>query len=338
MSESTDKRLLDGAMVDEQQLEEYLKGDSSVSRQYRRLEDAEVPAELDRLVLRQAAQAVKSRSTGRPAWLRWTAPLAIAASAVLALSIVIQTGLRDDTVTAVTAPQFSEPLRQALRDDSPEMERDLAQSKQSQERSADEVMPMAAAREPDLPTVAAAVPAPPPPQIDVPVREVPPVVAATSARPPRPTPTMTSPTIQSHRAAPAAAVPPGAQRRRASERSVEQSMEIAARELQAMASEVEAARRAEQQNAAIADDVARARMEEAAAAAAKAYSRDVPAAAPAAPRSYSDPEAWLKDIRELRKANKQEEADREWMRFREAFPDHEVAQTDLARPPGKQER
>ncbi len=57
MTESTDKPLPD----DEQQLDEYLKGDSSVSRQYRQLHSAEVPAELDRLVLRQAEDAVKDR-------------------------------------------------------------------------------------------------------------------------------------------------------------------------------------------------------------------------------------------------------------------------------------
>jgi hypothetical protein len=49
------------------------------------------------------------------------------------------------------------------------------------------------------------------------------------------------------------------------------------------------------------------------------------------PRNYSDPEQWLRDIRELRKANKHEEADREWRRFRYVFPNYEVADSDLAR-------
>jgi hypothetical protein len=49
------------------------------------------------------------------------------------------------------------------------------------------------------------------------------------------------------------------------------------------------------------------------------------------PRNYSDPEQWLRDIRELRKADKQDEADREWRRFRHAFPDYEVAANDSAR-------
>jgi hypothetical protein len=49
------------------------------------------------------------------------------------------------------------------------------------------------------------------------------------------------------------------------------------------------------------------------------------------PRNYSDPEQWLRDIRQLRKENKHEEADREWLRFRYVFPNYEVANTDPAR-------
>jgi hypothetical protein len=49
------------------------------------------------------------------------------------------------------------------------------------------------------------------------------------------------------------------------------------------------------------------------------------------PRQYSDPELWLSDIRILRLQDKQEEADREWRRFQEAFPDHPVAEFDVAR-------
>ncbi|MDR2216382.1 MAG: hypothetical protein LBE59_11165, partial [Nevskiaceae bacterium] len=86
----------------EQQLDEYLKGDSQVSRRYRELGDVEVPASLDRLVLNQAAEAVKrpARSVrpARPAWMRWTAPLAAAASLVLVVSVVFQTGAWRDVL------------------------------------------------------------------------------------------------------------------------------------------------------------------------------------------------------------------------------------------------
>jgi hypothetical protein len=49
------------------------------------------------------------------------------------------------------------------------------------------------------------------------------------------------------------------------------------------------------------------------------------------PRNYSDPEQWLRDIRQLRKEDKHEEADREWRRFRQMFPNYVVADTDPAR-------
>jgi hypothetical protein len=60
------------------------------------------------------------------------------------------------------------------------------------------------------------------------------------------------------------------------------------------------------------------------------YSRPISANAMATLQRM-DPEAWLKDIRQLRKDNKQELADREWQRFRAAFPDYKVAETDPAR-------
>src|SRR5690606_31048023 len=113
MTESTDKQLLDQAAADEQQLDEYLKGDSSVSRQYRELPGAEVPAELDRIVLRQAADAVQTLSTGRPAWMRWKAPLAVAASAVLVLSIVIETGPKDETAQVMSDLSVAVSARKA---------------------------------------------------------------------------------------------------------------------------------------------------------------------------------------------------------------------------------
>jgi hypothetical protein len=48
-------------------------------------------------------------------------------------------------------------------------------------------------------------------------------------------------------------------------------------------------------------------------------------------RQYSDPELWLRDIRQLRKENKQADADREWRRFREKFPEYVVLESDTAR-------
>jgi hypothetical protein len=44
-----------------------------------------------------------------------------------------------------------------------------------------------------------------------------------------------------------------------------------------------------------------------------------------------EPEQWLEDIRDLRRQGKTADADREWQRFTEAYPDFEVADDDIAR-------
>lgn len=300
MTESTDKQLLDEATADEQQLDEYLKGDSSVSRQYRQLPGAEVPAELDRLVLRQAADAVNTRSTPRPAWMRWTAPLAVAASAVLVLSIVIETGLRDETARVVSEVHVPVPTQKA--EHLPENER----AEKAEETFASEQ--------------AAPAPAPAPPPVEVQSdRQL-------SRALPRAEPKVEQPrpTIRSRAAAPPAPAPAAAPRITAAE-SVSRSADIATETLRAAAAE----QAAQQQSAHIADEI---RVEQRhPAPAVRAHSRSISAEISTAPQPYSDPEAWLEDIRQLRKDNKQAEADREWRRFRVAFPDYQVAETDLAR-------
>jgi hypothetical protein len=62
-----------------------------------------------------------------------------------------------------------------------------------------------------------------------------------------------------------------------------------------------------------------------------ASSRQLNAPFPTPPQTYTNAEAWLKDIRELRKENKQEQADKEWRRFRAAYPTYDVAESDTAR-------
>lgn len=316
MTEPTDKQLLDEVSADEQQLDEYLKGDSSVSRQYRQLHGADVPTQLDRLVLREAEDAVKRRPLqGRPTWMRWTAPLAVAASAVLVLSIVIETGVRDETVSEVSReisrPGAAQPTMQAK-------QRERSESKAEEAIVSEVVVPLVPVQELVSPTYAPAVPPPPPVQVERPAPEsrmnfqspAEPPRAAMRARPSAPPPV----------AAPAPDVS-------ASPQSVTAAAEMAARELRSGAAD-DATKKSS------ADDVAKDRgvapeREEESAAGVAAFSRRINAerSAPA----YSDPEAWLQDIRALRKENKQEEADREWQRFRDAFPNYEVAETDLAR-------
>lgn len=89
MTESRDDKVLD----------EYLGRDSPVSRAYRDMEPADVsetdiPATLDAAVIAEARAAVaQQRSKQRPVWTRWTAPLAIAASAVLGIAVLLEVGV-----------------------------------------------------------------------------------------------------------------------------------------------------------------------------------------------------------------------------------------------------
>lgn len=302
MTEATDK-------IDEQQLDEYLKGDSSVSRQYRQLSSEDVPPSLDRLVLRQAEDAVKRPS--RPAWMRWTAPLAVAASAVLVVSIVVETGMRDETI--VSAPTMQ--AKRAMDAQAPVETRMIEESA-------------------DVP--------PPPPKLEVPPPEVSLADVQADAAPafaPEPSVPDAAPVPPPERKAlarqPVASEAAGAllpeQIAKAERQKSELEETARARELSAS----QGATRGEQNDLAGPRDT----VETTAPTAVLSYSRPISANAVGATvdsmatlqKTYTDPEAWLKDIRQLRKDNKPEEADREWRRFSEAFPNYEVTETDAAR-------
>ncbi|HEY8538121.1 MAG TPA: hypothetical protein VIL28_04590 [Steroidobacteraceae bacterium] len=78
--------------------EEYLKGESAVSARYRELPEDEVPPELDAAVMAKARAAIAqspprtSRRVGPSSWVRWSAPFAVAASAVVVVAIVLNAG------------------------------------------------------------------------------------------------------------------------------------------------------------------------------------------------------------------------------------------------------
>jgi hypothetical protein len=61
----------------------------------------------------------------------------------------------------------------------------------------------------------------------------------------------------------------------------------------------------------------------------QSFRADRPASDDQADRS--DPNAWLEEIRQLRRDGKSADADREWLRFHEAFPNFPVAADDIAR-------
>lgn len=323
MTESTDKQLLDQAAADEQQLDEYLKGDSSVSRQYRELPGAEVPAELDRIVLRQAADAVQTRSTGRPAWMRWTAPLAVAASAVLVLSIVIETGPKDETAQVMSDLSVAVSARKAEQ----ALESDRIGGA-TEETAGGEAIVSGQAAPVQAPAMApaprleaqASVPAQAPPLVVQAERQARAVASRAEPKVERPQAMQSAPTARPASAPPAASSPITAGE------SVARSADVAAAVLKAAAAE-QAAR---QSSAKVANDGDL--EEEYATAVVSGFSpHNVTSTMPATAPPYSDPEQWLEDIRQLRKDDKQQEADREWRRFRAAFPDYAVAPDDPAR-------
>ena len=99
-------------MSGDQEFEDFLKRRRPLFR--RDVDDGlEPPAELDRIVLRQARDAIEGerpmRLFGMP---RWAAPVAIAATLVLGLSVVLKTGMEpSDRVPEVRVENIAPDVR-----------------------------------------------------------------------------------------------------------------------------------------------------------------------------------------------------------------------------------
>ena len=81
----------------EDPLEDHQRGDSDVSQRYRELPSDEVPSALDAAILARAREEIH-KTTRTRRWRQWTAPFALAASAVLALSILFRSGGERETL------------------------------------------------------------------------------------------------------------------------------------------------------------------------------------------------------------------------------------------------
>ena len=322
-----DKDLPGKDLPDEQQLEEYLRGGSAVSRQYRQLPNADVPAELDRLVLRQAQEAVKAQPAKSRRWVRWTGPLALAASAVLVVSIVIESGVHEDTY--LTAPA-SAPVEMTMKQEAAEQPAAASAAETSSDDDASmvhvvPVQPPSAADMDSISPPASFLPEEPAPSEDralavqpvapapAPQFTSPPPDVAVDEAPARSAPRERANAIAQQSAttiapAPAAAVTQSAVPE--ADRAVEEIIMTGAR------------RHVQKQTAGPRNTVVPATADSPSRAAEEQVQ---------APRNYSDPEQWLRDIRELRKQKKHEDADREWRRFGYVFPNYEVAENDPAR-------
>jgi hypothetical protein len=256
VSDSNDRRL-----EQDPELEDYFKRESDVSRRYRELEADDVSPQLDAAVMAQARAAIEPRKR-TPTWMKWAAPLALAASAVMAIAIVLEVGVEDE-----------------VRMPAPQVERTTKAS---------------AARQGDVSTKLEPAPE---------AASIPPQSAIRQAPIAAP--------------APAAPAPPSADFSR-------EKVETA----QFASGTVDAAQTDEQvtnvpRGASPSTAVTRA--------AAPAAPAPAPALAKAqAPRLPA--EAWLEQIRALRREGKVLEADQQWREFRESYPQFEVSATDLARP------
>jgi hypothetical protein len=302
MSEPTDKDL-----PDEQQLDEYLQGGSSVSQQYRQLRSADVPAELDRLVLRQAQDAVKlTRPAKSRTWMRWSAPLAVAASAVLVVAIVIESGVQDEVMLSSKPASAPAPTLEAKR----------------KSEAADSDLSESAAVEMRMPSPSEQTPAIPPRDVAPAYADAP--EAPVSAAAPPPPPEMDRPSREEPRRERRVAPPPQAAPMRSPPETVVVNAQAFKQAQHALAANSASPSMAEQ-HAGPRDTVPQttAISTTADAVAEREQAEEL--------QQYSDPELWLRDIRQLRKDDKQADADREWRRFREAFPAYEVEESDTAR-------
>ncbi len=131
---------------DEDLLREYLKGDSAMSRLYRRDADEQPDAQLDARILAQARRGVarKSRVAHSPFARHWIVPTSLAAVLVLSLSVVL---LMPDPALKPTVERdrVAEPARAPADDDAPKP----AGTVQRREAASDAEKSTTGARAPD---------------------------------------------------------------------------------------------------------------------------------------------------------------------------------------------
>lgn len=103
---------------EDQAFDEYLNRGSRLSSRYRELEMDEVPAEVDARVLADAQRAVRAKPGAAARWRRWAPPVAIAASAVLAISVVLDGSVQREAAMVAPAQDASAPAAEQVQADS----------------------------------------------------------------------------------------------------------------------------------------------------------------------------------------------------------------------------
>jgi hypothetical protein len=318
---SPNDRKDDERTLGDEAFDEYLQRDSNVSQHYRHLDAGDVPPALDSAVLAQAQQALTQKANRRPAWTRWTAPLALAASVVLGVAIVLQIGVEEKVAMPVPQTELMTT-------------RDTAADAFAAEAVEQKHEQQAMKSNTDAPS--------PAPQADAPPAASPPAAASDRmfkrSEPERAdergrasSPDTQAPAESDARLLPAMPVAASAQAPSAPE-AKEKSVAAAANRAAAMIREEEARRSAQfASNSGFSQASGQL-------APAPTAVRQTTAPSPVinAPQAIQiprlAPQEWLEQIRELRREGKVTEADEQWRQFVEAYPDFKVATDDLARP------
>jgi hypothetical protein len=288
--------------IDIKALDEYLKGGSDISQRYRELGREDVPPDLDRRVLAEARAAVAGGGAARSrSWLRWSAPVALAASVVLVVAVVIESPVQDATLSIQPASEESAQARQ--------QEPDL------------QIVP----EQPPAAAPSAVLPAAPPPASAAKAE------AKRADRAPVVEEVLVNAQVsreQSFAPTPVAVDSVAISARNEADRSARLEDSSAKASASTVLQEAVVTgtrqRRSAGRTAGPRNTISGSAFETRPAADADADA-DTDADA-----EQSDPAKWLEEIRDLRRAGKTAEADAAWERFREAFPDFPVAQDDVA--------
>jgi hypothetical protein len=283
---------------DDKALNEYLSGNSPYSARYRELEADDVPPELDAAILSHSKEAIATQSTHRRLgrWRRWSVPATLAATFVLVVSLVIQNNL---PLTSLDAPQ-------------------LIQEEKAEESTVtvDLTLPSQSLQREFAPEIALT---PPPPKLDMPPPPAPLTDSTGTAA--------TSSAIETTTAAKPAA-PASYAEARAANQAEDRSTAAPAIQSPAPAATAPQAAREEAAKLARSESAERGARNQPHISAAQ-----VAEAERASDAREADPKLWLEHIRQLRKENKVEDANVEWRKFRERYPDFIVEANDTARGP-----
>jgi hypothetical protein len=277
-------------------LDEYLAGDSPFSQRYREMPAHDVPPELDAKIL--ATSKAPARRSALSRWRVWSAPVALAATLVITVAVILRGGIEQ---AAVKAPELQKPVEVTTR----------------QEFIAPAAPPPAATAVP-MPSNEPAPPAAKSVTRDKFRRDAKPKEEDAEVQSPLPIDVITSEDL-----APKPTAAPAPEARRTEPIVVTAHNRTAADEAATMQETVVTGTLRRAQPAAGAgprNTVEPAEKSE------RTLAKEA---------RESDPGLWLGYIRDLRKNNEIRAADREWKAFVKAYPDYLVAEDDLARPPTK---